>query len=298
MHSYMCVPLRARGRILGAISLACTQPDRHYTRAELETAEDLARRAAMAVDNARLYQAALSASQAKTDFLATMSHELRTPLNAIIGYTGLLAQKVSGPLTDTQAAQLDRIERSSRHLLQLIEEVLSFARMDAGREEVIVERVSLPELVRDTAALTEPLASQKELVFEIRAPEHHCVMETDAQKLRQILLNLLSNAIKFTDAGQVVLEVEVDGHTAILRVSDTGIGIPREHLDSIFRPFHQVEREASRRVGGTGLGLSVTRHLVRLLGGEITVASTRGRGTTFTVALPMRVKGRETDASL
>ena len=295
MYSYMCVPLRARGRMLGAISLACTQPDRHYSPAELEIAEDLARRAALAVDNARLYQAALSASQAKTDFLATMSHELRTPLNAIIGYTDLLAQRVSGPLTDTQAAQLDRIERSSRHLLQLIEEVLSFARMEAGREEVIVEPVSLSELVRDTAALTEPLASQKELAFEVRVPERDYVMETDAQKLRQILLNLLSNAIKFTDVGQVVLDAEVDGHAAILRVSDTGIGIPSEHLDSIFHPFHQVEREASRRVGGTGLGLSVTRHLARLLGGEITVSSTRGQGTTFTVALPMRVKGRETD---
>ncbi|MGH7482241.1 MAG: ATP-binding protein [Longimicrobiales bacterium] len=227
------------------------------------------------------------ANQAKSAFLATMSHELRTPLNAIMGYRELLDAELGGPLTEPQREQLDRIDLSARHLLRLIEEILTFARIEAGREQVQIEPFDLAALASETAALVEPLARKKGLAFHCRTPGTVRI-ETDPDKLRQILLNLLSNAIKFTDQGEVRLELSNGGKTAVLRVDDTGIGIPPEHLERIFQPFSQAEPVRTRRVGGTGLGLSVTRQLARLLGGDVTVESERGSGSCFTLRLPLR----------
>lgn len=230
-----------------------------------------------------------SANGAKSDFLAVMSHELRTPLAAIMGYQELLADGITGPVTDAQSQQLARIKASARHLLALIDEILTFTRLDAGRETVNQELVDLEEAMHAAAEIAEPLAEEKNLEVVVSSPGAGVIVETDQTKLRQILVNLLSNAVKFTDEGTVTLDGKVIGDDIILSVSDTGIGIPEEHLNKIFDPFWQVEQKATRRAPGTGLGLTVTRRLANLLGGDVSVASTPGTGTTFTVTLPSKV---------
>lgn len=287
MRSGMVVALRARERTLGAIVLLSTESGRSYDEEDLAVAQEFARRAALSVDNARLYADAQQANQAKVDFLATMSHELRTPLNAMIGYTDLLLLGVPEPLAQRSREYVQRVALSARHLVQLIEEILAFSRLEAGRETVVLERVSVSDLVSEVEAIIEPLAGEKGLNFGVDAPAEPLQLRTDPRKVRQILVNLLGNAIKFTDQGEVAFTVHVQGPEIILTVSDTGIGIKPEHLSTIFEPFWQVQQTTTRTASGTGLGLSVTRRLVDLLGGSISVESTPGMGTTFTVHLPL-----------
>ena len=287
VRSYLAAPLIARGEMLGSVRIATGPSGRTLGRADAEALGELARRVALAVDNARLYTAALDASETKSEFLATMSHELRTPMNAILGYADLLDAEVAGPLTDAQREQLNRIGASARHLLQLIDEILTFSRIEAGREQVSVERFDLAELARDTAEMVEPMARGKELRFPVDTSADPLWVVSDPGKVRQILLNLLSNAVKFTEAGEVRLAVRAEGHEAVLRIADTGIGIAPEQQGRIFDAFWQVEQSSIRRAGGTGLGLSVTRHLVDMLGGSVEVASTVGEGSTFTVRIPL-----------
>jgi signal transduction histidine kinase len=229
-----------------------------------------------------------SANGAKSDFLAVMSHELRTPLAAIMGYQELLADGITGPVTDAQAQQLGRIKVSARHLLSLIDEILTFTRLDAGRETVIPETFLLDDALREACEIVEPLATAKKLEMRIVSPGPGAKVESDPMKIRQILVNLLSNAVKFTDKGTVSVEVTVRANEFVLKVSDTGIGIQHEHLHKIFDPFWQVEQKATRRATGTGLGLTVTKRLANLLGGDVDVTSTPGEGTTFTVTLPTK----------
>jgi len=229
-----------------------------------------------------------SANGAKSDFLAVMSHELRTPLSAIMGYQELLADGISGPITEQQSQQLGRIKASARHLLSLIDEILTFTRIDAGREKVDLERTSLTTILEPAAELVEPLARARGLHIEVMLPPNEVVVETDAVKVRQMIVNLLSNAVKFTDSGRIILSGDQKGDQLIISVEDTGIGISPEHFERIFEPFWQVEQKATRRAGGTGLGLTVTRRLALLLGGDVTVKSEPGTGTTFTICLPVR----------
>jgi signal transduction histidine kinase len=194
---------------------------------------------------------------------------------------------VAGTLNDPQREQLGRIRVGSKHLLRLIEEVLLFSRLEAGREEILRERVDLAALAREACGLVEPLATEKGLEFSTELAPEPVWVETDFGKVHQIVLNLLSNAVKFTDTGTVELTLRVDGAHAELRVRDTGIGIAPENLDRIWDAFSQVEQAPTRRVGGTGLGLSVTRNLARLLGGDVTVESRMGAGSTFILRLPL-----------
>jgi signal transduction histidine kinase len=231
-----------------------------------------------------------SANGAKGDFLAVMSHELRTPLSAIMGYQELLADGITGPVNEQQSQQLGRIKASARHLLSLIDEILTFTRIDAGREEVNIERVSLASLLEPAAELVEALALARSLHIEVMLPPHKVVAETDAVKVRQMIVNLLSNAVKFTDRGRIILSGDQRGDQLVITVRDTGIGISSNHIERIFEAFWQVEQKATRRAGGTGLGLTVTRRLALLLGGDVTVKSNPGEGTTFTICLPIRLR--------
>lgn len=227
-----------------------------------------------------------SANGAKSDFLAVMSHELRTPLAAIMGYQELLVDGITGPITEGQAQQLGRIKASARHLLRLIDEILTFTRLDAGRETVTPEPMDLAESLNLAAEIVEPLAVAKKIELRIDSPETGKIVESDPTKVQQILVNLLSNAVKFTDAGSVTASACLRENEFQLTVGDTGIGIGEENLHRVFEPFWQVEQKATRRATGTGLGLTVTKRLANLLGGDVVVMSTPGEGTTFTVTLP------------
>ncbi len=287
VRSYVSVPLVARGQVLGALTLAAADALPRFTGEDAARLEELGRRVALAVDNARLYAEAIHANAAKSEFLAVMSHELRTPLNAIIGYADLLDAGVAGDLNPPQLEQLGRIRIGSKHLLRLIEEVLLFSRLEAGREEVLRERIDLAVLAREACTLVEPLAREKGLEFVVELAPEPVWVETDSGKVHQIVLNLLSNAVKFTDAGKVSLTLHARRGEAVLAVRDTGIGIAPENLERIWDAFSQVEQAPTRRVGGTGLGLSVTRNLARLLGGDVTVESRMGQGSAFTLRLPL-----------
>ena len=319
-RSFLMVPMSARGRTLGAITFV-SGDRRQYDADDLLLAEDLGRRCAMALDNARLYAAsqealraaeaareaanftalraeelldeanlarheADEASCAKSAFLGTISHEFRTPLTAIQGFTDLLAEEVPGPLNDGQRHDLARIRAASDHLLTLIDEILTFSRQQAGHSELRLREVDLAALVREAAGLAEPLAAAKGLGLTLRIPEGPLPFRTEAGKIRLILLNLAANAVKFTEAGEVRLELKAAADSVLLRVGDTGMGIAPEHAEQVFSAFWQVD-QSSGRLGGTGLGLAVTRQLATLLGGEVTVESEPGRGSVFTVRLPL-----------
>ncbi|HEX2091105.1 MAG TPA: PAS domain S-box protein, partial [Longimicrobiaceae bacterium] len=271
-------PIMVDGEILGVYAIAQDISERK--RAEVER-EVLLLRERIAREEAE------AASHAKSGFLAVMSHELKTPLNVITGYADLLYDQEAGPLTPLQHRHLGRIRETSRHLARMIEQILAFARMEAGREEVRPEPLDLAELLRETAAMVEPLAREKGLRFHCDLPPGAWIRDSDPLKARQILLNLLSNALKFTERGEVRLRgtPEPDG-TLTLVVSDTGIGIRPEHLERVWEPFWQAEDSLTRRAEGTGLGLGIARHLANLLGWEILLESTLGVGSTFTIRLP------------
>jgi PAS domain S-box-containing protein len=286
IKSAIIVPMIARGRTLGALTLISSGSGRRYDEADQALAMELATRAAIAIDNAQLYRSALAASDSKSAFLATMSHELRTPLNAIIGYQSLLAEGIDGRLNEPQLVQLTRIRASADHLLGLIDEVLTFSRLDVGKEVVRRDEVRLEPIIAEALTMVTPLAESKGL--KLRAETVDASLFTDDGKVRQILLNLLSNAIKFSDDGEIVVRSSVDRDSVAISIIDPGIGISVENIARIFDPFWQVEQRSTRKVGGTGLGLSVSRSLARLLGGDVSVESAIDHGSTFTVTLPIR----------
>jgi signal transduction histidine kinase len=241
-------------------------------------------RAAAELDTAR--ETAERANRAKAGFLAAVSHELRTPLNAITGYVDVLALEVHGPLTEKQRSALGRIADSQRHLLRLIEDVLGFAQVEAGRLSLTLE----PVIVADVLASVEPLAetelARKGLTFSIEPCDPSLAVHADADKLRQVLVNLVTNATKFTNPpGTVSMSARDEGDRVYLSVSDTGIGIPADHLPNVFQPFFQVDQGATRRYAGVGLGLSIVRELVLAMDGEVSIDSEVGRGTRVTIAL-------------
>ncbi|HSH46940.1 MAG TPA: ATP-binding protein [Longimicrobiales bacterium] len=282
----LAAPLHARDQALGAFTFTRRADGPPYRDLDVRLADELALRVASAVDNGRLYRDSEESSRAKTDFLAVVSHELRTPLNAITGYADLMTSGVSGELSEEQVRQVERIKVGARHLAHLIDEILAFARLDAGREELRMEEVDAAEVAREAVVVIRPDAEAKGLSLDVDVPSHGPRIRTDASKVRQVLVNFLSNAVKYTEEGSVSVRVRPVTGGVEMSVSDTGIGIPEREHDRIFEPFRQVQSPNTRTVGGTGLGLSVNRRLVEILGGNISVESAPGRGSTFTVRLP------------
>jgi signal transduction histidine kinase len=227
------------------------------------------------------------ANAAKSRFLATMSHELRTPLNAIAGYAQLLTLGVRGPITAAQKEDLDRIDRSQRHLLSLINDVLNFAKIEAGHVSVETTPMALGGVIDSLREFVEPQLREKKLQFTMAHDLPEAEACADPDKVRQILINLLSNAIKFTPGGgHISLECQDDEKMLYISVKDDGAGIPRNKLDAIFEPFVQVNRDYSSKHEGTGLGLAISRDLARRMGGDLVVESEMGRGSSFTLSLP------------
>jgi signal transduction histidine kinase len=332
--AYAGVPLATPdGHVLGAFCAVAAVP-RRWTDDDVAVLTDLAaaataeialRAAAAAARAARAEAeaaraAAIAANQSKAAFLANMSHELRTPLNAIGGYAQLLDMGLHGPVSDAQRAALGRVQRAQTHLLGLINDVLNYAKLEAGRVEYDVRAVDVRDAVADVLPLVAPQIAAKGLALDVRLPETPCLVWADGEKLGQVLVNLLSNATKFTtprpdavgDArGRITVELATrragapgpggdapaPAESVFLRVADTGRGVPRAKHEAIFEPFVQVRTGYAQATEGTGLGLAISRDLARGMGGDLRVRSREGEGARFTVTLRRAVDaaGRPTD---
>ena len=230
---------------------------------------------------------AQEADRLKSVFLATMSHELRTPLNSIIGFSGILSQGLAGPLNDEQNKQLGMVRQSAQHLLSLINDILDLSKIEAGQMKVSCAPCDLRAIIESVLQLAQPLAAKKGLTLEAEIGADIPTIQSDAQRLKQILLNLVNNAVKFTPQGQVRVECRCGEQLVEISVRDTGIGITAEELPHLFRPFHQIESGPNRKHEGSGLGLSISHQLASLLGGKINVQSQPGEGSLFTLVLPL-----------
>ena len=312
-RSVMIVPLISRERTLGAVTFVATVSDRRYGPEDLALAEELGRRAAVAVDNARLFREAReareradearrfaeAANRSKSEFLATMSHEIRTPINAIIGYTQLLEMGILGPVAPDQRTHLGRIAGSGRHLLGLIDDILDLAKIEAGRLQVRRDIGVVGDAVDGALSLIGPQAASKGIALSAHCGGVRTALYLgDERRVQQILVNLLSNAVKFTPAGgRIDVECAIVPHTpsdvraggdgpwTCLVVEDTGVGIAPPMQEQIFQPFVQGDGGYTRAHSGTGLGLTISRRLARLMGGDLTVTSAPGKGSRFVLWL-------------
>jgi signal transduction histidine kinase len=287
----LVAPLRAHGEMLGVLAVTRGAGGKPFAARERDRLRVLADHAALAVHKSLLLQQAQSADRAKGRFLATMSHELRTPLTALAGYGELLADQVIGPMSEPQLDILERMRSVTTHLAAMIEEILAFTSLEEGRETVRPSEFLAEDLVRSALAAMEPMAEQRGISLGLQLGTTSVRMSSDIDKARQILVNLLGNAIKFTDRGTVSIRLTKASTSVRIDVEDTGIGIPADELPRLFRPFAQVDTGLTRRHGGTGLGLYISRRLATMLGGHIEVASEAGKGSTFSVVLPLEWHG-------
>ncbi|MDP2846369.1 MAG: HAMP domain-containing sensor histidine kinase [Candidatus Methanoperedens sp.] len=232
-------------------------------------------------------------------FLSNLSHELRTPLNSIIGFSELLKRKVSGELNEKQKRYVDNILTSSNFLLNLINDILDLSKVEAGKIELVFEKIPVPEAINESIILIEEKAAKHNIIIKKEFDSELDFIEADRQRFMQILFNLLSNAVKFSkpEGGVVTIATKKSEDTAEISVSDTGIGIKPKNMGKLFQKFEQLDPGITRKYGGTGLGLVITKQLVELHGGRIWAKSRYGEGSTFTFSLPLKVK-RETTGYL
>lgn len=297
--SILTVPMRARGRTLGAMTFL-SSGERAFHEPDVSLAEDLARRCAIAIDNARLHRQAMSlaeadaarhpsevADQARSEFLTLLSHELRTPLNGIAGYLELLAMEIAGPLTARQREYLERLQAGERQLLRMVEDMLNFIRLYSNGEVLYdLHEFALLPVLENLEQAYRPALEAKGIALRMRCPDN-LRARADPAKVWQVLFNLLSNARKFTEPGGVVsLECSDSGNRVLLRVRDTGRGIVPDRLEMVFEPYVQEETGLTRRADGLGLGLTVGRQLARGMDGDLRCESRPGKGSTFILSLP------------
>ncbi len=267
------------GGLLLELSPAAVQPRAKDAATEGESDDARTRELAADLD---------AATRAKRNFLAAISHELRTPLTALAGYGEILGDEVLGAMSKPQLDIVEKMRSVTHHLTVMIDELLSYSTLEAGRETVTLADASAGDLLRATSAVVEPLAREKGITFSVSMPGHPPMMRTDPDKVRQILVNLAGNGVKFTDEGSVELSLESTDGEVRFHVRDTGIGIREEDQARLFQPFGQLDDSLTRRHGGTGLGLYLSSRLSTLLGGRIDFESAPGRGSTFTLILPIQ----------
>jgi signal transduction histidine kinase len=303
----LVVPLLAADHIVGALVVRRKAPGQ-FPKNIIELLQTFAAQSAVAIQNARLFseieeksRQLETANQHKSQFLANMSHELRTPLNAIIGLTDALINNPARFGIDKALDPLRRVHRAGTHLLGLINQILDLSKIEAGKLELNLESVNIAPLVEEVVGTARPLAERNKNTLSVECPRDLPPIEADAMRLRQIILNLLSNACKFTKTGDIKLKVTTavqEGRQCVeIAVIDTGIGMTAEQMSRLFEEFSQVDALTTRQYGGTGLGLAITRRLCQMMGGDVTVASEPGRGSTFTIHLP-RVVEAPKDAAL
>jgi signal transduction histidine kinase len=294
VNASLIVPLKIEMNLIGILVLGEKLSGEIFDSQEMEVLSVLANQAAISLGNALLYEELgttnarlLQANQLKSQFLASMSHELRTPLNSIIGFSKVLLNRLDGDLTERQETYIRSVHKSGTHLLGLINSILDFSRIEAGKVEVHAEEIDLGDLVAECIELSLPLVRGKPLKVDKDVPRDVPLLLADRTKVKQILLNLLGNAIKFTASGRVLVRVQAQGDSAHVSVVDTGIGIREDDLPRLFEPFHRLHNAMSLKVGGTGLGLAISKRFVELQGGAIWAESRENQGSTFHFSLPL-----------
>ena len=294
IHAALIVPLKIESKLTGILLVGEKLSGEIFDEQELEVLAVLANQVAISLENARLYEELsasnaqlMQASRLKSQFLASMSHELRTPLNSIIGFSKVMLNRLDGDLTERQETYIRSVHNSGTHLLQLINGILDFSRIEAGKLEMMSEELDIHELIDECIESSMPLARGKQLKLEKNVPLELPRLVADRTKVKQILLNLLSNAIKFTAQGRVAVSVQAEPGAVRVKVSDTGIGIRAEDLARLFEPFQQLDNPVTRGAGGTGLGLAISKKFVELHGGRIWAESRESQGSTFHFTLPL-----------
>ncbi len=298
-RALLVVPMIARGVTVGVLAGDNKPSGRRILPETVDLVQTFASHAAVAIANARLFSAIEeknrqleSANRAKSHFVANMSHELRTPMNAILGYTELILDETYGELPDKIRAVLDRVAKSGRHLLGLINDVLDLSKIEAGELPLSLSDYSMKDVVQSVFLAVESLATEKSLDLQFALPPDLPLGRGDERRLTQVVLNLVGNAIKFTDAGRISVAVVAVGETFKVSVTDTGTGIAPENQATVFEEFKQVDDSSTRKVGGTGLGLAIAKRIIEMHGGRLWVESALGQGSTFSFTVPIRVERR------
>jgi signal transduction histidine kinase len=299
MRAVLSLPLLREGRVYGALTLA-RRTTGGFAPEVIELLETFAAQSTLAIQNARLFREIeqkskelQAASQHKSQFLANMSHELRTPLNAILGYTELVVDRIYGEVPERIREVLERVQKSGRHLLDLINDVLDLSKIEAGQLSLSLKDYSFHDMVHTVITATESLAAEKGLKLTVAVDPDLPVALGDERRMAQVLLNLLGNAIKFTEEGELKVGAAKADGAFLVSVSDTGPGIPESEQQRIFEEFQQLDSSSTRAKGGTGLGLAIAKRIVEMHGGRLWVESVVGRGSTFFFSVPVRTERQE-----
>ena len=294
-RSLLAVPLFREERIIGGL-VVWRRESGNFSDAVVNLIQTFAAQSVLAIQNARLFREIEdksrqleAANRHKSEFLSRVSHDLRTPLNAIIGFTRIVLRRTEGQIPDLQKENLQKVVISSEHLLNLINGLLDLAKIEAGRMEVFAQPFKIDEVINVATTTVEPMLKDGRVRIITEVAPSISIVRNDRDKLKQILLNLLSNAAKFTEQGEIRVSAWQENGTLKLAVSDTGIGMKREALDQVFEEFRQAESTTASKYGGTGLGLAIVKKFITLMGGEIRVESELGKGSKFTITLPMNL---------